>query len=88
VSPHPCFQKSAQALRSACYAEAGANGIRDPNQHQFLQVILCLPMTPGCQFAGNGDFGGSPFCGQLSGKQMRLILSEYYNVSLSATISV
>ena len=38
-----------------------------PNATQF-QVLLCLPTAPALPTEGSGDFGTSPFYGQLSDK--------------------
>ena len=48
------------------YAHAGADGTRGTNQRRFLKS--CLPMAPGLPIGRSGDFGTSPFFGQLFGQ--------------------
>jgi hypothetical protein len=40
-----------------------------PNEAQ-LEMILCLPTAPALPTGRNGDFGTSPFYGQLSDKPL------------------
>ena len=41
----------------------------EPDATQF-EVLLCLPTAPPLPTAGSGDFGTSPFYGQLSDKPL------------------
>ena len=42
-----------------------------------LEVLLCLPTAPALPTEGSGDFGTSPFYGQLSDKtQLALVNSS------------
>jgi hypothetical protein len=46
----------------------------EPNA-TLLGVLLCLPTAPALPIGESGDFGTSPFFGQLSGKQQ--LASKY-----------
>jgi hypothetical protein len=47
---------------------AGADRIR--TQTSILRLLLCQPMAPPLPLSGNGDFGTSPFFGQLRDKPL------------------
>lgn len=47
-----------------------------PNAAQF-EVLVCLPTAPVLPTGGNGDFGTSPFYGQLSDKPLLILISTW-----------
>ena len=47
----------------------------DINQCRFEKLKSCLPMAAGLPIGGSGDFGTSPFFGQLTDKP--LLVSDY-----------
>ena len=56
-------------LGSREWPTSGADGGGDVRQDQLFKLELCQPMDQRCQWV-NGDFGMSPFRGQLSGKPL------------------
>jgi hypothetical protein len=65
------FQREGRALRCKQRKQGRARTrllmATEPNAAQF-EVLLCLPTAPALPAGGSGDFGTSPFYGQLSGQ--------------------
>jgi hypothetical protein len=46
----------------------GFGGTRDTKLKSIFRLKSCLPMAPALPIGGSGDFGTSPFFGQLTTK--------------------
>jgi hypothetical protein len=54
---------------------ADADRIRVREHGSIFKVLLCQPMATTAAAVGNGDFGTSPFFGQLSDKLLLAFVS-------------